>query len=130
MNEFDDILRRLADQVAQPIEVPEPPTVTGEGTSTDQMVTVTLSGGEVEGITIDPRSMRKSSVELADDLRHAFNAAIGSHNHALLEAMSADAPDPDAIGAGLDDIREEASASLGAYLDQMTAMLEKHAERQ
>lgn len=130
MNEFDDILRRLAEQVAQPIEVPEPPTVTGEGTSADEMVTVTLSGGEVQGITIDPRSMRKSSVELADDLRHAFNAAIASHNQALFEAMSADAPDPAAIGAGLDGIREEASASLGAYLDQMTAMLEQHAGRQ
>lgn len=130
MNEISDILARLAEQVTQPIEVPEPPTVTGEGLSEDQMVRLTVSGGEVTEISIDPRSMRKSSVELADDLKAAFNEAINAHNQALYEAMSADAPNPEEIGAGIEGIREEAANSLESYLDQMTAMLEQHAGRQ
>lgn len=130
MNEFEDVLRRLSEQVAQPLQTPAPPTVTGEGASEDQMVRITVSAGEVESIHIDPRSMRKSSVELADDLRAAFNEAVGAHNQALYEAMSTDAPDPEAIGAGLESIREEAAQSLGSYLDQMSEMLERHAGRQ
>ncbi|TRY18767.1 YbaB/EbfC family nucleoid-associated protein [Tessaracoccus rhinocerotis] len=130
MNEFEDVLRRLAEQVEQPVEVPEPPKVSGEGHSEDEMVRITVSGGEVEDVSIDPRSLRKSSVELADDIRAAVNGAIGAHNRALHEAMTADAPDPAAIGGAIDGIREEAARSLDEYLDKMTAMLEQHAARQ
>lgn len=130
MNEFEDILKRLAEQVQEPIETPEPPTVSGEGLSEDQMVRIAVSGGEVESVSIDPRSLRKSSLELADDIKAAVNAAVAAHNRALYEAMSEQAPDPEAIGAGIDGIREEAANSLDEYLDKMTAMLEQHASRQ
>lgn len=130
MNEFEDILRRLAEQVEQPVEAPEPPKVSGEGLSEDQMVRITVSAGEVAGVTIDPRSLRKSSVELADDVRAAVNGAIAAHNRALYEAMRAEAPDPAAIGGAIDGIREEAARSLDDYLDKMTAMLEQHAAKQ
>lgn len=130
MNEFEDILRRLAEQVEQPLETPEPPKVSGEGLSEDQMVRITVSGGEVESISIDPRSLRKSSVELSDDIRTAVNQAIGAHNESLYEAMRTEAPDPEAIGGAIDGIREEAARSLDEYMDKMTAMLEQHASRQ
>lgn len=130
MNEFEDILRRLAEQVEQPIETPETPKVSGEGASEDEMVRVTVTGGEVESVSIDPRSLRKSGVELADDVKAAVNGAVAAHNRALFEAMSADAPDPAAIGGALDGIRGEAARSLDEYLDKMTAMLEQHASRQ
>lgn len=130
MNEFEDILRRLAEQVEQPLPPVETPTVTGEGQSEDQRVTVVISKGHVETVDIDPRSMRKPTPELCADLKQAMNAAIDAHNAALYEAMQGTIPNPSDIRAGLEGVREEATRSLDAYLDKMTEMLEQNAARQ
>lgn len=130
MNEFEDILRRLAEQVEQPLEPIETPIVTGEGRSADERVTVVMTGAEVASVDIDPRSMRKSTPELCADLKEAMNAAIAAHNTALYEAMQGTLPNPGEIRAGLEGVREEATRSLDAYLDTMTRMLEQNAAAQ
>ncbi|WP_408647221.1 YbaB/EbfC family nucleoid-associated protein [Tessaracoccus coleopterorum] len=64
----------------------------GRGESEDSLVRITVSGGRMTDITIDPRSMRRSSVELADDIRVAMNAALEAHATALMHAMREEAP--------------------------------------
>ena len=87
MNELEELLSKLGTELDKPLPQVEVPTVEGEGLSEDQMVRVTVSGGQVSDIAIDPRSMRKSSVELADDLKEAMNAALVAHADALMVAM-------------------------------------------
>ena len=106
------------------------PAVEAEGKSEDQMVTITVSGGQVSAVAIDPRSMRKSSVELADDIRAATNAAIEAHSRALMEAMQGATASPTELRTELDNVRDEAVKSLSDYLDAMTAMMDSAAAKQ
>ena len=53
MNELEDILSRLGAELEKPLPAVEVPTVEAEGTSEDQMVRVSVTGGQVSGIVID-----------------------------------------------------------------------------
>lgn len=130
MNELEELLSKLGTELDKPLPQVEVPTVEGEGLSEDQMVRVTVSGGQVSDIAIDPRSMRKSSVELADDLKEAMNAALVAHAGALMVAMQADATDPSTLSTDLDAIAGEATRSLTEYLDLMTQMMESTAAKE
>ncbi|AQP47830.1 hypothetical protein BW730_10320 [Tessaracoccus aquimaris] len=130
MNELEELLSKLGTELDKPLPQVEVPTVEGEGLSEDQMVRVTVSGGQVSDIAIDPRSLRKSSVELADDLKEAMNAALVAHADALMVAMQADATDPSTLNTDLDAIAGEASRSLTEYLDLMTQMMESTAAKE
>ena len=130
MNELEGLIAQLGSELANPLPAPAIPVVEAEGESEDRMVRITVSEGKVREVVIDPRSMRKSSVELADDVRHALNAAVEAHAAALAEAMSAAATDPATLGTELDAIAGEATKSLGAYLDLMTEMMETAAARE
>lgn len=130
MNELEDILNRLGAELAAPLPTVEVPTVEAEGASEDDMVRVSVSGGQVSGIVIDPRSMRKSSVELADDLMEAMNAALRAHSDKLMVAMQAEAPDPATLRGQLDEVRDEATRTLGDYLELMTQMMESTAAKE
>lgn len=130
MNELEELLSKLGTELDKPLPQVEVPTVEGEGLSEDQMVRVTVSGGQVSDIAIDPRSMRKSSVELADDLKEAMNAALVAHADALMVAMQADATDPSTLSTDLDAIAGEATRSLTEYLDLMTQMMESTAAKE
>lgn len=130
MNELEDILNRLGAELAAPLPAVEVPTVEAEGASEDDMVRVSVSGGQVSGIVIDPRSMRKSSVELADDLMEAMNAALRAHSDKLMVAMQAEAPDPATLRGQLDEVRDEATRTLGDYLELMTQMMESTAAKE
>ena len=127
MNELEDILSRLGAELEKPLPAVGVPTVEAEGTSEDQMVRVSVTGGQVSGIVIDPRSMRKSSVELADDLMQAMNAGLKAHADALMVAMQAQAPDPTSLSTELDAVADEATKTLSDYLDLMTQMMESTA---
>lgn len=130
MNELEDILSRLGAELEKPPPAVEVPTVEAEGTSEDQMVRVSVTGGQVSGIVIDPRSMRKSSVELADDLMQAMNAGLKAHADALMVAMQAQAPDPTSLSTELDAVADEATKTLSDYLDLMTQMMESTAAKE
>ncbi|AQP51547.1 YbaB/EbfC family nucleoid-associated protein [Tessaracoccus flavescens] len=130
MNELEDILSRLGAELEKPLPAVEVPTVEAEGTSEDQMVRVSVTGGQVSGIVIDPRSMRKSSVELADDLMQAMNAGLKAHADALMVAMQAQAPDPTSLSTELDAVADEATKTLSDYLDLMTQMMESTAAKE
>lgn len=130
MNELEDILNRLGAELEAPLPTVEVPTVEAEGTSEDDLVRVSVSGGQVSGIVIDPRSMRKSSVELADDLMEAMNAALKAHADKLMVAMQAEAPDPATLRGQLDEVRDEATKTLGDYLELMTQMMESTAAKE
>lgn len=130
MNELEDILSRLGAELEKPLPAVEVPTVEAEGTSEDQMVRVSVTGGQVSGIVIDPRSMRKSSVELADDLMQAMNAGLKAHADALILAMQAQAPDPTSLSTELDAVADEATKTLSDYLDLMTQMMESTAAKE
>ena len=130
MNELEDILSRLGAEREKPLPAVEVPTVEAEGTSEDQMVRVSVTGGQVSGIVIDPRSMRKSSVELADDLMQAMNAGLKAHADALMVAMQAQAPDPTSLSTELDAVADEATKTLSDYLDLMTQMMESTAAKE
>lgn len=130
MNELEDILSRLGAELEKPLPAVEVPTVEAEGTSEDQMVRVSVTGGQVSGIVIDPRSMRKSSVELADDLMQAMNAGLKAHADALMLAMQAQAPDPTSLSTELDAVADEATKTLSDYLDLMTQMMESTAAKE
>lgn len=130
LTELQEMLAKVGESLDKPLPAIDVPTVEGEGTSEDQMVTITVSGGQVSGVRIDPRSMRKSSVELADDIRAATNAAIEAHSAALMQAMQGNATSPADLRTELDGVRDEAVKSLGDYLDAMTAMMESAAAKQ
>ena len=130
MNELEDILSRLGAELEKPLPAVEVPTVEAEGTSEDQMGRVSVTGGQVSGIVIDPRSMRKSSVELADDLMQAMNAGLKAHADALMVAMQAQAPDPTSLSTELDAVADEATKTLSDYLDLMTQMMESTAAKE
>lgn len=130
MNELEDILSRLGAELEKPLPAVEVPAVEAEGTSEDQMVRVSVTGGQVSGIVIDPRSMRKSSVELADDLMQAMNAGLKAHADALMVAMQAQAPDPTSLSTELDAVADEATKTLSDYLDLMTQMMESTAAKE
>lgn len=130
MNELEDILSRLGAELEKPLPAVEVPTVEAEGTSEDQMVRVSVTSGQVSGIVIDPRSMRKSSVELADDLMQAMNAGLKAHADALMVAMQAQAPDPTSLSTELDAVADEATKTLSDYLDLMTQMMESTAAKE
>ena len=130
MNELEDILSRLGAELEKPLPAVEVPTVEAEGTSEDQMVRVSVTGGQVSGIVIDPRSMRKSSVELADDLMQAMNAGLKAHADALMVAMQAQAPDPTSLSTELDAVADQATKTLSDYLDLMTQMMESTAAKE
>ena len=130
MNELEELLSKLGTELDKPLPQVEVPTVEGEGLSEDQMVRVTVSGGQVSDIAIDPRSMRKSSVELADDLMQAMNAGLKAHADALMVAMQAQAPDPTSLSTELDAVADEATKTLSDYLDLMTQMMESTAAKE
>lgn len=130
MNELEDILGRLGEELARPMPALEVPTVEAEGASEDQLVRVSVSGGKVASVTIDPRSMRRSGVELADDVRVAVNAALKAHADALTAAMQDAGTDPSTLGPQLDEVGREASRTLGDYLELMTQMMDSTAARQ
>lgn len=130
MNELEQLLTNLTAELEQPLPPVEVPVVSAEGTSEDQMVRVTVSGGQVEDITIDPRAMRRSSVEFADDLRHAVNAALEAHAQALMATMQEQATDPAELSSQLGEVAREATRSLADYLDTMTRMMESTARRE
>ena len=130
MNELEDLLSRRGAELEKPLPAVEVPTVEAEGTSEDQMGRVSVTGGQVSGIVIDPRSMRKSSVELADDLMQAMNAGLKAHADALMVAMQAQAPDPTSLSTELDAVADEATKTLSDYLDLMTQMMESTAAKE
>ena len=54
MNELEQLLTNLTAELEQPLPAVEVPVVSAEGTSEDKLVRVTVSGGQVTDITIDP----------------------------------------------------------------------------
>ncbi|GAA3865821.1 YbaB/EbfC family nucleoid-associated protein [Tessaracoccus defluvii] len=130
MNELEQLLTNLTAELEQPLPAVEVPVVSAEGTSEDKLVRVTVSGGQVTDITIDPRAMRRSSVEFADDLRLAMNAALDAHAQALMTTMQEQAPDPAELSSQLGEVAREATRSLADYLDTMTRMMESTAARE
>ena len=124
MTEFDPILQRLQDQVANAQATPvDLPVASAEGTSADEQVRVSVAAGKVEQITIDARSMRLTNVELAEKLVEAVNAAIDAHGAAIVAAMEDDSTDFGQLNRGLDEIRADANQTMTKYLDAMTEML-------
>ncbi len=130
MNELEELLSRFGSELEAPLPAVEVPTVEAEGASVDGLVRVTVSAGQVGAVRIDPRSMRKSSVELADDLRVAMNAALAAHADALMRAMQGAQADPASLRTQLDDVAGEATKTLTDYLELMTRMMESTATRE
>lgn len=124
MTEFDPILQRLQEQVANAQATPvDLPVASAEGTSADEQIRVSVAAGKVEQITIDARSMRLTNVELAEKLVEAVNAAIDAHGAAIVAAMADDSTDFGQLNRGLDEIRADANQTMTKYLDAMTEML-------
>lgn len=130
MNELEELLSKLGSELEKPLPQVEVPIVEAEGASADEMVKVKVSGGQVSEVHIDPRSMRKSSVELGDDLVEAMNAALTAHADALMVAMQAEATDPASLNGDLQSIAGEATKTLTDYLDLMTQMMESTAAKE
>ena len=130
MNELEEILARVGAELDTAMPEIEIPAVEAEGTSEDEQVRITVANGQVTDVSIDPRSLRKSSAELADDIKAATNAALQAHAQALMAAMQEQSTDPATLRTDLDGVRDQAVKSLSEYLDTMTAMMEAAAAKQ
>lgn len=130
MSEIQDIFRRLGEasnrSAATPFTVPE---VEAEGASRDDLVTVRMAAGRATGVTIDPRAMRLTNVELADLVTEATNAAVQAHNDALAAALQDRQTDFGALREKLDSIGADAQRSMDRYLDTMYEVLQRSARQ-
>jgi hypothetical protein len=95
---------------------PEPtatPAPAGTGEALDGKVEVTVSGGRISDVRLDPRAMRVPSQELAAAFRDAANAAIADQN-TQLTAGTPDVPSVDRLAQTLEEISAESVRTMEA----------------
>lgn len=94
---FDELSATAKSVEAQPVRMP---TVEAEGACSDDLIVLTMRGGEFTDARVDPRAMRKSNADLGDLIieaamgydrrrspaQHVIHANEGSAVEALLGA--------------------------------------------
>lgn len=117
---FDELNAKARAVQENPMEIPA---VEAEGTSRDDLVTLTISGGEFTQARVDPRALRRSNAELGDLIIQAANAALRAHTEALTQAMQDSTTDFGSLQNDLTRIRDEAQDTMRKHMEAMQSML-------
>lgn len=83
----------------------------GTGQALEGKVQVTVSGGRVSDVRLDPRAMRLPSEDLAAAFREAANAAIDDQNSRSNAALP-DVPSVDQLGRTLNEISADSIRAM------------------
>lgn len=107
-----DSARGAGDDVdAEPIK--------GNGEAAEGMIRVTaVVGGRLEGLEIDARAMRMTSVQLAEEIMVAANAALADLQAQIRDKMAA--PDLDGLAERLREVQEQSVPQLRRFIDALT----------
>jgi hypothetical protein len=93
--------------------------VMGVGEGADGLIrAVAVAGGQLSELYLDPRVLRFTSVQLAEELVVAINGALANLQEQLRE--SATVPDLDALAEQLKDVQEQSSRQMGTFLQALT----------
>jgi hypothetical protein len=98
-------------------EEPEPITGVGEGAE-GLIRAVATTGGQLAELYLDPRVLRFTTVQLAEELLAAVNGALTNLQDQLREKSQV--MDLDALAEQLKDVQEQSSRQMATFLDALT----------
>jgi DNA-binding protein YbaB len=100
-----------ADEDAEPIQ--------GVGMAADGLIRiVAVPGGQLQELELDPRVMRFTTVQLAEEITAAANAALADLQAQLRERAAA--PDLEGIADQLRQVQEQSVPELRKFIDALT----------
>jgi hypothetical protein len=116
-----DIGRLIADlraTMTPPNTTPETEPQTVRTTAADGLIEIIAApGGRIEAVNLDPRVMRMPSQTLGEELRDAVNAALDTLRSAV---PTADATDPSALKARLEEIQTTSVQQMQSFVQAIT----------
>jgi hypothetical protein len=99
------------DEPAEPIE--------GVGEGADGLIrAVAVSGGRLSELYLDPRVLRMTTVQLAEEMIVAVNGALADLQERIREAGPN--VDLDALANQLKEVQEESTRQMGTFLQALT----------
>jgi DNA-binding protein YbaB len=79
---------------------------------------IAVPGGQLQDLEMDPRVLRMTTVQLAEEILAAANGALADLQAQLRERMAA--PDLDNIADRLREVQEQAVPEMQKYMDALT----------
>jgi DNA-binding protein YbaB len=93
--------------------------IQGLGMAADGLIRiVAVPGGQLQELELDPRVMRMTTVQLAEEIMAAANAALADLQAQLRERAAA--PDLDNIADQLREVQEQSLPELRKFIDALT----------
>jgi DNA-binding protein YbaB len=93
--------------------------VRGEGQAADGMVKVTVEGGRISKVDLNPRAMRLASEDLGKAFASAANAALAEFTSKATSEVSPVA-DPAALAAQLAELQDYSVRQMARYSQAMS----------
>jgi DNA-binding protein YbaB len=93
--------------------------IQGYGEAAEGMIRiVALPGGQLQDLELDPRVLRMTTVQLAEEILAAANGALADLQQQLRERAAA--PDLDSIAERLREVQEQSVPELRKFMDALT----------
>jgi DNA-binding protein YbaB len=103
---------------------PDAEPIQGFGEGADGMIQVTAeTGGRLTGIELDPRVLRLTTVDLAQELVVAVNAALADLQARIQDAVAG--PDLNSLAEQLKEVQEQSTRQMGTFLQALTDAQER-----
>ncbi|RKR87023.1 hypothetical protein BDK92_1295 [Micromonospora pisi] len=107
-------------------EPPQP--LTGQGSDPAGWVLATVSAGQLQSLTVDPRLLREGTEAVCEQIIAAVNDAfadLGLHTRAGSAQESTDVPETEQLAASLADLQDESMRSMAMFTQTLTSALDR-----
>ncbi|MDG4821382.1 hypothetical protein O7635_05875 [Asanoa sp. WMMD1127] len=94
----------------------------GTGLAADGLIEVTVEGGRLSDVVVDPRAMRLPAAAFADQLREAVNAALRDAD-ATAATDAAALPDPARLAQQLDELQNQSVRQMARYTQSISDVM-------
>lgn len=127
-DDFNELMNRLQGSLTQMADDPQAaanefalPEIEGHASVFDDKIRVTMDSEGFRDLTIDPRAMRLSNAELAEQLLDLFNKALQDHNEKMMQALTEQHPsgDNENLQSELRQIQTQSVQAMKKYTDSL-----------